>query len=69
MWTTEQCRVYLGLKTIRSTSTTLGRMGAEAVSREPGRSGMDLYDAGEIRRLHASRPRAGARTDLKGEGS
>jgi len=63
LWTTEQARDYLGLKTIRSASRTLIRMGITAVSREPGRSGMNLYDAKEIRREHGKRPRAGARTD------
>lgn len=63
--TTEQVRVFLGAASIRSASRTLHRLGINPVSREPGRSGMNLYDADEVRTKAAARPRAGARTDLK----
>jgi hypothetical protein len=54
---TEEVRVMLGAATIRSVSRTLHRWGIEPVSREPGRSGMNLYDADVIRKSIASRPR------------
>jgi hypothetical protein len=56
---TEEVRVMLGAATIRSASRTLHRLGVQPVSREPGRSGMNLYEAEAIRRAIAGRPRAG----------
>lgn len=58
---TEEVREMLGAATIRSVSRTLHRLGVEPVSREPGRSGMNLYDAGEIRAAIAARPGRGRR--------
>lgn len=56
---TEEVRVMLGAATIRSVSRTLHRWGIEPVSREPGRSGMNLYDAGQVRAAIAARPGRG----------
>lgn len=55
---TEEVRVMLGAATIRSVSRTLHRLGIYPVSREPGRAGMNLYDAVEVRAAVAARPRA-----------
>lgn len=60
---TEEVRVLLGAATIRSASRTLHRLGVHPVSREPGRSGMNLYDAGEVQRALASRPGRGRTQD------
>lgn len=37
----------------------------DAVSREPGRKGQNLYDPDAVRAWHAQRPGQGYRTDLK----
>lgn len=66
-WNTEECRVHLDAATIRSASRTLHRLEIKPVAREPGRSGMNLYDADEVRTKAAARPRAVARTVSKGD--
>jgi hypothetical protein len=38
---------------------TLGRAGIRPVARRPGRAGLSLYDAEQIRAWHASRPGSG----------
>lgn len=48
LWNTERVRQELGAKTIRSASRIILRLGLMPVSREPGRSGMNLYDAAEV---------------------
>lgn len=48
-WNTERVREELGAKTIRSASVLIRRLGLKAVAREPGRTGMDLYDADDVR--------------------
>ena len=58
---TEEVRVMRGAATIRSVSRTLHRWGIEPVSREPGRSGMNLYDADVIRYAMDRRPGRGKR--------
>jgi hypothetical protein len=63
MWNTERVRQELGAKTIRSASTIILRLGLEPVSREPGRSGMNLYDAEAVRVAIAER-RGAAGADL-----
>ena len=63
---TEEVRKMLDAATIRSASRTLHRMGIEPVSREPGRSGMNLYDAVEIREAIAARPGRGRREAKEG---
>lgn len=55
LMTTEQVRVELGLSTIRSASRALHRLGLKPVAREPGRSGMNLYEAVEFRAALAGR--------------
>lgn len=49
LWSTERCRAELGAASIRSVSVLLARKGIEAVSREPGRVGMNLYPAAAVR--------------------
>lgn len=66
LWSTEQIRVYLGAKTIRSASRTLHRLGITPVSREPGRSGMNLYDAALVVEEIAKHPRLSARINEAG---
>lgn len=51
----------LNLKTVRSASRALHRMGLRPVAGEPGRSGQNLYDADEVRAAIAARPGRGAR--------
>lgn len=48
MWNTERVRQELGAKTTRSASTIILRLGLKPVSREPGRDGMNLYNAAEV---------------------
>lgn len=45
MWSTERVRQELGAKTIHSAGRIIVRLGLKPVAREPGRSGMNLYDA------------------------
>ncbi len=54
---TEQLRQELGAKTIRSAMRIILRLGLKPVAREPGRSGMNLYDAAEARAAIANRKR------------
>jgi hypothetical protein len=61
LWNTERVRQELGASSIRSASRIILRLGVEPQSREPGRSGMNLYDAGEIRAALARRPGRGKR--------
>lgn len=56
-WNTDQVRQALGAKTIRSASTLILRLGLKPVAREPGRSGMNLYDADAVRAAIANRQR------------
>lgn len=65
LWTTEQVREELGAKTIRSASRTLHRLGVRAVAREPGRLGMNLYDAAAVRAAIEKRPGRGRRATTK----
>ena len=58
-WTTEQVREYLGAASIRSASRTLHRLGIKPVSREPGRKGMNEYDAAEVQQKAGQRPGRG----------
>lgn len=65
-WSTEKVREFLGAKTIRSASRTLHRLGIAPVARQAGRSGMNLYDAKEVRAAVADRPGRGhARSSAK----
>jgi hypothetical protein len=59
LWNTERVREELGAGTIRSASRTLHRLGINPVSREPGRSGQNLYDAAEVAAAIAARPGQG----------
>lgn len=45
LWSTERIRQELGASSIRSAMRIILRLGLVPVSREPGRSGMNLYDA------------------------
>jgi hypothetical protein len=62
-WNTERVRVELGLTSIRSASRALHRLGIRPVSREPGRLGMNEYDAAEVTAAIAARPGRGRKTD------
>lgn len=62
LWNTERVREELGAKTIRSASRTLHRLGINPVAREPGRSGMNLYDPAEVTAAIAARPRQRRKT-------
>jgi hypothetical protein len=59
LWNTERVREELGASSIRSASRIILRLGVEPVSREPGRSGMNLYEADQIRSAIAGRPGRG----------
>lgn len=65
LWTTERVREELGAKTIRSASRTLHRLGIEPVAREPGRRGMNQYEAAAVRAAIANRPGRGRRATTK----
>lgn len=56
LWTTDRVRQELRASSIRSAATLILRLGLKPVSREPGRSGMNLYDAAEVRAAIANRP-------------
>ena len=62
-WTTVEVATHLGVAP-ESVRNTLSRLGVKAVARQPGRSGLNLYDAAEVRAAAAARPGRGARTDL-----
>lgn len=69
LWSTEECRAYFGTTSIRSANRILSRMGVDAVAREPGRSGMNLYPADEVRRRAGERPGRGHRAEPQHENS
>lgn len=56
LWSTERVRQELGAKTIRSAGRIIVRLGLVPVAREPGRSGMNLYDAAAVRAAIEARP-------------
>lgn len=58
LWNTERIRQELGASSIRSAGRIILRLGLVPVSREPGRSGMNLYDADAVRAAIAARPGA-----------
>lgn len=66
---TEEVRKMLGAATIRSASRTLIRWGVEPVSREAGRSGMNLYDLRQVEAAVASRPGRGNWGPRSGRGA
>lgn len=55
LWNTERVREELGASSIRSAATIILRLGLTPVSREPGRSGMNQYDADAVRAAIAAR--------------
>lgn len=63
LWNTERVRQELGASSIRSAATIILRLGLVPVSREPGRSGMNLYEADAVRAALAGR-RGAAGADL-----
>lgn len=65
LWTTTEVAEHIGASTVKSASRSLGRWGIKPVSRQPGRSGENLWDAEQVRQAKAARPGRGARTDLK----
>lgn len=60
-WNTERVRQELGAKTLRSAGRIIVRLGLKPVAREPGRSGQNLYDSGEVVAAFAARPGRGRR--------
>ena len=64
LWTTSQVAEYIGAASVRSATGTLHRWGVHPVSREPGRSGQNLYRAAQVKAAKAARPGRGARIDL-----
>lgn len=56
LWNTERVRQELGASSIRSAGRIIVRLGLVPVSREPGRSGMNLYDAEAVVAAIAARP-------------
>lgn len=62
---TEQVRELLRAKTIRSASRTLHRLGIKPVARQAGRTGMNLYDAAQVRAAVANRPGRGRAASAK----
>jgi hypothetical protein len=58
LWNTERIRIELGAKTIRSAGRIILRLGLTPVAREPGRSGMNLYDANAVRAALAARKKS-----------
>lgn len=56
LWNTERIRQELGASSIRSAGRIIVRLGLTPVSREPGRSGMNLYDAEAVAAAIAARP-------------
>ena len=63
LWTVADVADVLGIAP-KSADNQLRRWGVTPVSRQPGRGGMNLYRATEVRRAIAARPGQGARTDL-----
>lgn len=64
LWNTERMRQELGASSIRSAATIILRLGLTPVAREPGRSGMNLYDpavAGPVIAEHLARRGAGTK--------
>jgi hypothetical protein len=64
LWTTAQAAAYLGASSTGSGRKTLSRLGITPVSREPGRGGQNLYDAGRVRAVKAEMPGRGRRVPL-----
>lgn len=58
LWNTERIRQELGAKTIRSAGRIILRLGLTPVAREPGRSGMNLYEADAVRAALAARKKS-----------
>jgi hypothetical protein len=69
LWTTTQAAEYLGASTTGSVRKTLSRLRVAPVSREPGRGGQNLYDAGLVRAAKAEMPGRGRRGDPPVPGS
>lgn len=64
-WTIDQVAEHLGL-TRAGARSTMRNWNIEPVARQPGRSGLSLYRATEVRAAHATRPGRGSRTDTHG---
>lgn len=64
LWTIDEVAEHLGL-TRAGARSTMRNWGVAAVSRQPGRSGLSLYRADDIRTAETNRPGRGARTDLR----
>ncbi len=62
-WTIAEVAAYLGVSQ-KSADKQLRRWQIAAVARQPGRGGMNLYDAEAVQTAKRRRPGQGARTDL-----
>lgn len=65
LWNTDRVRAELAAKTIRSAGRIILRMGLKPVAREPGRSGQNLYNPGEVTAAIAARPGRGRKASEK----
>lgn len=65
LWTTTHAAEFLGLASPDAARVQLRRWGIQAVSRQPGAGGENLFDAGEVRKAKENRAGRGARTDLR----
>ncbi|MFJ6566677.1 hypothetical protein ACIQNU_04605 [Streptomyces sp. NPDC091292] len=67
-WTIAEVADYLGYAGVSATGSArrqLSRWGIQAVSRQPGRDGQNLYAVDQVRAAHTQRPGQGARSDLR----
>lgn len=67
-WTTDQVATYLGLKTRAAARAQLAVWQINPIGRQPGRSGQNLYNPGEIKQRKLARVGRGYRTDLHRKG-
>lgn len=58
-WTTDDVMRFRGLKTRESVRDWLSTHGIPAIGRQPGRSGLNEYDADTVRRVAAGLPGQG----------
>jgi len=59
-WTTDDVKAFLGLSSRESARDWLSTHDICAIGRQPGRSGLNEYDAATIRQVAAQRPGQGA---------
>lgn len=64
LWTTDDVATYLKL-TRASARAQLSAWGITPIARQPGRKGLNLYDANQVREHAQKRPGRGYRSDLR----